>query len=253
MVSNARAASDRPDNGSRSPVSGRGLEIAEILTGEILRGERAAKSALRQAPLAERFEVSRTPVREALHQLVAVGLATFHPNSGFRVRGISREEYLDAMLIRSRLEGLAAERATMRVTTKQMSRLETLIDELDTLGARVLDATGSRYLAAQEAWSEKNENFHDLVVEFAECPPLAVAMSTTLRSYPRDVTWLALERFPVALIEYADDHKGICDALRRCDPELARSRARMHVERALHYLRLVFDLDDAAGDGELDG
>ena len=83
--------------------------LTERLTAEIFQGRYAAGAPLRQAQLAERFRVSRTPVREALHRLVATGLASFQPNSGFRVRTVPRDEYLDAMLIRARLEGLAAE------------------------------------------------------------------------------------------------------------------------------------------------
>jgi len=219
-----------------------------MLIKEILRGEREAGSPLRQAPLAKHFGVSRTPVREALHQLVALGLATLHPNSGFRVRGISRAEYLDAMLIRSRLEALAAERATTRVTTTQLRRLERIVNELDEIGAAVSIATGPQRLAEQREWSRKNEAFHNLLVESAECPPLAAILATTVRAYPRDVTWLAVERYPSALAEYAEDHRAIYQALSRGDPELAKAQARAHVERTLGYLRLVFELDDS-GDG----
>jgi len=224
---------------------GRASEITQILTTEILRGERKADSPLRQAPLAERFEVSRTPVREALNQLVALGLASFQPNSGFRVRAISQTEYLDAMLIRSRLEGLAAERATMRVTTAQLAQLATVVDELDAIGERVTTSKGPRHLAEQKNWDRKNEQFHDLLVQFAECPPLAMALSTTVHAYPRDVAWLAVERYPMALAEYSEDHRRICDALRDSDPALARACARTHVERTLGYLRLVFQLDES--------
>jgi DNA-binding GntR family transcriptional regulator len=225
-------------------TSGRGSEIADALTREILRGELEAGSPLRQEPLAERFQVSRTPVREALARLVALGLATFQPHSGFRVRGISRSEYLDAMLIRSRLEGIAAERATMRATTAQLKRIGKLIERLDATGARVTAATSARRLAVQEQWSQENEQFHNLLVELAECPPLAAVLASTVNAYPRDVTWLAVDRFPNVLTEYAQDHTEIYRAMVDSDPRRARVSATQHVERALEYLRLAFDLDD---------
>lgn len=220
-------------------------EITKVLTAEILRGAKPAGSPLRQALLAERFAISRTPVREALHHLVALGLATYQPNAGFCVRGISREEYLDAMLIRSRLEGLAAERATRRLTAGQIGELARVLEELHEVGKHLEAAKGSRRIAGQEKWSRGNEHFHDMLVRFAECPPLAAALASTVRAYPRDVTWLAVERYPAALAEYSDDHRGILDALRRSDPPLARARACAHVERTLGYLRLVFQTDDS--------
>jgi DNA-binding GntR family transcriptional regulator len=239
------AIDDQPAQVRGATVTpGRGSEIADALTREILRGELKAGSPLRQEPLAERFQVSRTPVREALASLVALGLATFQPNAGFRVRGISRSEYLDAMLIRSRLEGLAAERATMRATTAQLKRIGKIIERLETTGTKVAAATGARRLAAQDQWSQWNERFHNLLVELAECPPLAAVLASTVRAYPRDVTWLAVDRFPDVLTEYSEDHTEIHRAMVNCDPALARASATQHVERALEYLRLAFDLDD---------
>ena len=149
------------------------------------------------------------------------------------------------MLIRSRLEGLAAKRATTRVTMGQLRDLDVIMDQLDLIRGSLSSPAGSRRLADQRQWSRKNEEFHDLLVEIAECPPLGITISTIVRAYPRDVTWLTVERYPSALAEYSDDHRGIHEALRRCDPDLAQTRAREHVERTLGYLRLVFELDDS--------
>lgn len=140
--------------------------------------------------MADRFKVSRTPVREALHRLVAIGLATFRPNSGFRVRSIPRGEYLEAMLIRSRLEGLAAERAVARITHAQLAELKSMVDELEDIGRQLSHfpvREGS--VEDQNRWSRRNEEFHNFLVHLADCPPLAAAMSTTVQAYPREVTW----------------------------------------------------------------
>jgi len=225
--------------------AGRAAELTEILTAEILQGKHPAGTPLRQGQLAERFDVSRTPVREALHRLVATGLATFRPNSGFRVRSVPRAEYLDAMTIRSRLEGLAAERAVERITARQLGKVTSLVDELDEIGRR-LSASPDRpdYVRDQNLWSRKNAEFHNLLVQLADCGPLGTAMFTTVRAYPREVTWLAAEHFPGVLAEYSQDHQGICAALRAGDGKAARARAQAHVERAIRYLQLVFDEDE---------
>jgi DNA-binding GntR family transcriptional regulator len=228
---------------SQIAPSGAAAEITKVLAAEILRGEHEAGSPLRQASLAERFEVSRTPVREALHQLVALGLGTFQPHVGFHVRGISREEYLDAMVIRARLEGLAAERATKTVQSTQLAELTQIERELEQVSNQAASSATGHPLGARQKWSQANERFHDLLVRLANCPPLEAAHTMSVRAYPRDVTWLAVERYPSALEEYCNDHRGILDALRRSDPEAARVQACAHVERALDYLRLVFEVD----------
>ena len=66
-------------------------------------------TVLRQEQLSERFEVSRTPVREALRRLAALGLVSFEPNRGVRVRSISPAELREAFLVRAELEALATE------------------------------------------------------------------------------------------------------------------------------------------------
>ena len=64
---------------------------------------------LRQEQLSEQFAVSRTPIREALRRLAALGLVSFEPNRGVRVRTLSRQELCEAFLVRAELESLATE------------------------------------------------------------------------------------------------------------------------------------------------
>ena len=74
-------------------------DIARILEDEIVAGQIPPGTVLRQEQLSERFEVSRTPVREALRRLSALGLVSFEPNRGVRVRSISPLELREAFLV----------------------------------------------------------------------------------------------------------------------------------------------------------
>src|SRR5262249_34795528 len=89
-------------------------EIALVLEDEIVSGTIEPGVVLRQEQLSERFGVSRTPIREALRRLAALGLVSFVPNRGVRVRTLSREELREAFLVRAELESLATELATPR-------------------------------------------------------------------------------------------------------------------------------------------
>ena len=79
---------------------------------------------LRQEQLSERYGVSRTPVREALRRLAALGLVSFEPNRGVRVRTLSREELREAFLVRAELESLATELATPLIDDEGLAELE---------------------------------------------------------------------------------------------------------------------------------
>ena len=65
-------------------------DIALVIEEAIVSGELAPGTVLRQEQLSERFNVSRTPIREALRRLAALGLVEFHPNRGVSVRTIAR-------------------------------------------------------------------------------------------------------------------------------------------------------------------
>src|SRR5580765_458789 len=99
-------------------------DIARVLEDEIVAGQISPGTVLRQEQLSERFAVSRTPVREALRRLAALGLVSFEPNRGVRVRSISPLELREAFLVRAQLEALATEVATERMTPADLEALE---------------------------------------------------------------------------------------------------------------------------------
>src|SRR6266516_8158360 len=99
-------------------------DIALVIEEAIVAGELEPGTVLRQEQLSEQFKVSRTPIREALRRLAALGLVSFVPNRGVRVRTISRDELHQAFLVRAELEALATELATPRMTDADLSALE---------------------------------------------------------------------------------------------------------------------------------
>ena len=91
-------------------------DIAVLIEEAIVSGELEPGSVLRQEQLSERFGVSRTPVREALRRLAALGLVSFEPNRGVRVRTMSHGDLREAFMVRAELEGLVTELAARRLT-----------------------------------------------------------------------------------------------------------------------------------------
>src|SRR5437764_14619583 len=100
-------------------------DIALVIEEAIISGELAPGSVLRQEQLSERFEVSRTPVREALRRLAATGLVSFVPNRGVRVRTIARDELRQAFMVRAELEALVTGLATPQMTKASLEALAT--------------------------------------------------------------------------------------------------------------------------------
>ena len=99
-------------------------DIALALEEAIVSGEIPPGSTLRQEHVSEQFQVSRTPVREALRRLAALGLVSFEPNRGVRVRMLSLDEIREAFMVRAELESLATEIATPKMTDDDLAELE---------------------------------------------------------------------------------------------------------------------------------
>lgn len=88
---------------------------SEIHTGVLLPGDQ-----LEEATLAERFGVSRTPVREAVRTLVESGLLETRSRKGAFVRVLSTKEIIDLFEVAAELEGLACRLAAERLTDDAM-------------------------------------------------------------------------------------------------------------------------------------
>src|SRR5690349_24429686 len=99
-------------------------DIALVIEEAIVSGELAPGTVLRQEQLSEQFNVSRTPIREALRRLAALGLVSFVPNRGVRVRTLSRDELHEAFLVRAELEALATEIAARKIGVEGLRELE---------------------------------------------------------------------------------------------------------------------------------
>src|SRR5215213_10054850 len=131
--------------------------IAESLRDEILRGEIPAGQPLRQEELAERFGVSRLPVRDALLRLEAQGLVHVFPNRGAFVISLSSDEVREIYEMRILLEGDIIERAVPRMMPDHWRRID------------AVHAESTRSASGPE-WVEGDWAFHRALYEPAGRP-----------------------------------------------------------------------------------
>lgn len=110
--------------------------VYKALREDILSGKYPMGTALTEAMVAEDYDVSRTPVREALRQLELARLVKIIPNKGAVVEGVSKKDIDDIYEIRLLIEGLAAERAAQNATAEDITRLNEIIDLTDFYFAR---------------------------------------------------------------------------------------------------------------------
>jgi DNA-binding GntR family transcriptional regulator len=213
-------------------------EIALVLEDEIVSGAIEAGVVLRQEQLSERFGVSRTPIREALRRLAALGLVSFVPNRGVRVRTLSREELREAFLVRAELESLATELATPRMTADDLRRLDEaeLRFSVLTLELRAKARGGVEDNALAIEWMEANYAFHDVIYAAAGSPYVERVAKGARRTFIGQITWVARAELDELYARNDEQHQAIRAAIAAGSASGARTLAREHV---LHSWRLL--------------
>ena len=97
------------------------------LKNRILRGDLRPGTALREENLSEIFQVSRTPLRKALTQLMVEGYLTKGRDRTLRIPEISPDQLKDTLAARKLLEIASVEEAATKATKEDIGRLEHLI------------------------------------------------------------------------------------------------------------------------------
>ena len=228
-------------------------EIALILEQAIVSGELEPGRVLRQEELSERFDVSRTPVREALRRLAALGLVSFVPNRGVRVRTITLQELREAFLVRAELESLATEIATPKFTDAELQELESAEQAFSaaTQALRARPREGVDRWRLTHDWVLANHGFHDVIYRVAETPLIEQLAKGARRSFSGHAVWAPGGSETDALYERNDfEHRAIIAALRAGNPAGARALAREHV---LHSFELLAHVLEQFSSGESNG
>ena len=146
--------SDTPINPSDKRIN-LSDKIRAALEAEITSGHLTAGSRIDEQALMDRFEVSRTPAREALLQLMSAGLVTSVPRQGAVVASLSLTEYIGMLEILMELEGLAARLSARRMPTVQRKLLAQANE--DCRNAALKDDA--------EAYGTANRVFHEIIYD----------------------------------------------------------------------------------------
>jgi DNA-binding GntR family transcriptional regulator len=160
-----------------------GKRIARILAERIVSGELPPGAPLRQDRVAEEFESSHVPAREAFQLLRAQGLAVSEPRRGMRVTALDPTSMQEIVEIRAALETLALTRAAPRLNAASFDRIERALQE------------GDQAQTMME-WEQANRAFHRELVASCKMPrliaildDLQLANSRIIFSATRSAGW----------------------------------------------------------------
>jgi len=215
----------------RWPRKTRAEELRLMLADEIVRGALTPGAALDETTLARRFDVSRTPVREAIRLLAASGLVEVRAHRAAMVARPSAEQLAGMFEVMAELEALCAGFAAGRMTSPERRALE---DEHEKL--RVLIQSGD-----PQRYHEVNEAFHNCIYTGAHNTYLAeITVATRARVQPfRRAQFRNLGRLAKSHVE----HDRVVEAILRGEQAIAGSAMYAHIvtvrEEYEHYTETI--------------
>lgn len=200
-----------------------------IVSGEIPDGMRIAEIGT-----AERFGVSRMPVRTALRTLEQEGLVARLGRRGYAARGPTPTSIEDAIEVRGVLEGLAARIIASRPIAPAFARkLKACLAQGDALFA-------SDGFAAEDVdrFYNYNLDFHDLLLDASGNSAILVALSRNNHLPLASAGALAVDWHDLASARHHlhaahQDHHAVADAILSGQPDEAEHRMRHHARAAL--------------------
>ena len=218
-------------------------DIAIALEEAIVSGELEPGTVLRQEQLSEQFAVSRTPVREALRRLAALGLVSFEPNRGVRVRLLSRDELREAFLVRAELESLATELAVPNMTAEDLAALDEAEERFSrlTLELRRKTRAGEHDVALIAEWARANHAFHDVIYAAANAPYVERLAKSARRTFLGRTRWAAGLDMDDLYEKNELQHRAIRAAIAAGSASGARELARDHVLSSGHLQEVILD------------
>jgi len=202
----------------------------EAVRNDIIEGHYAPGARITESVIAESAQVSRTPVREALHRLEAEGLIRFVPNQGAFVSSFGMEEAEETFELRAMLESYAVRLCAERASASQLASLRALAEEQ----LAVSHKRGGGFL---KRVSDLNAQFHDALLSACNSELLRASMGTlanaplvfqTFRDYSGD-----------ELVRSAQHHLEIVIALEAGNADWASSVMRAHIFAARSVFRHV--------------
>lgn len=186
----------------------------DILIAAIERGELQPGERLQEVRLAEKFGISRTPIREALHRLETLGLAEPGTKRGLIVASISYERLRQLFSVREGLEKMAIQLAVSAASDEEIALLQDMVNS-------------EKNLTDSKALHDHNRLFHRQIYRAAHNPYLN-EMLDNLRihlSLLQGTTYALPDRSEEAKRE----HQAIVDALVRRDSQAAQDAACEHI------------------------
>jgi DNA-binding GntR family transcriptional regulator len=202
-------------------------QVTNAIRQSIVTGEYEPGQKLSEAALSEYFEVSRTPVREALKQLEREGLVEIIPRVGTCVSKPTDKELKELFTIKEVMEGLAAGLLAERGSVKEISDMEHAVVKMEE-AVKMSDS---------DLFVEANSEFHKAILEGSDNSKLSYLFNILVNQIPYNrYVYLSLE-VPNRLEQSLLEHKEVLEMIKSGKSKEAEEAMRKHVKASGLHLQ----------------
>ncbi len=214
--------------GSRKPVSTIKQQVYQIIKDDICNGVYQPGQWLQETDLSATLQVSRSPIREALRQLVADGLVVEYPNRGVFVKEYTTKDIEDVFDLRILLESYAIMNSGKNITVDDIRKLNAHLDNLSHFHG----------IGDLESYIKEDTELHQLIIELSG-NDLVISVYDRVYSMIqqfRIYSLMSTERFDDSLTEHSDIIRNLLAGNAKEADRLNRQHLQLAREQIIHYL-----------------
>ena len=199
--------------------------VYEILKKMIIDGDISPEEKIVETEYAEKFQISRTPLREAIRMLELEGYVEAHSKGGVIVKNCTKEDVEEIYKIRIALEGIILEEVIKKSSQSDIKKLEKIIKETKEIMVE----------------NKNNDDIFKLFSKFNNTL-YSIANMTRVEDLIKNMN-LYLKRFRKMAVEdferkkqASEDHVELVNAIKEKDINKALEINKIHLERSKNFI-----------------
>jgi len=203
-------------------------QVFNTLKEAIISGELAQGSKITEDDLANKYGISRGPLREAIRKLESLRLLVRKPHAGTRVVTLTLQMIEEIYIVREALEGMSARLAALQMDETEILELQNL---LDTHESNINESAGKEYFQR-----EGDLDFHYFIAKASNNEWLTQLLGNELYQLLRMCRYRSSQA-PERPLKALAEHKQIVAAIANHDAELAELLMRRHISGAWEIVK----------------
>lgn len=204
-------------------------KVYDVLKEMIIEGKIAQGERIIETEYSEQFQISRTPIREALRMLELEGLVVSNTKGGVLVKKFTKEEVIEVYKIRIALEGIILEEVIKKATEEDIKVIERVLEETK------LEIEKDNLEKVFELFSKFNHTLYEIAKS-----PRVTNMINNINLYLKRFRKLSIDS-TIRKDEAFKDHVMILECIKNKDLKKALKINRKHLEKSMDFMIPKFE------------